>query len=520
VSLDPVTLSVLSSALSGIAEEMGAVLVRGSYSSNIKERRDCSAALFDAGGRMVAQAEHIPVHLGAMPEAVAAVMERDPGPGDVFALNDPYRGGTHLPDITLVSPLERGGGGITGYAVTRAHHSDVGGMSPGSMPAGSRSIHQEGLVIPPLRLVREGEEERDVLDLILANVRTPDIRRGDLRAQMAAGSVAQTRLSELAERRGQDTVLAAFEEVVAYAERRSREAIRALPDGRYEAEGEIEGDGVEDEDIPLRVAVTIDGAEMVIDFRDTAEQVRGNVNCPLAVTRSACFFALRVVLPKDIPANAGAYAPLEIRAPEGSVVNARRPAAVVAGNVETSQRVADTVLAALAAAAEVPAQGQGTMNNLVIGGEGWTYYETIGGGQGASARGPGPSGVHVGMSNTLNTPVEALELEYPMRVERYELAYGTGGEGEHRGGDGVVRAVRVLEPASMSLLTDRRRHRPAGTGGAGAGASGENRVGQERLPPKASRELAKGDVVTVRTPGGGGWSRRGTGLDGEPREAL
>jgi len=504
VSLDPVALSVLASALSGVADEMGAVLVRGAYSSNIKERRDCSAALFDARGRMVAQAEHIPVHLGAMPESVAAVIERGPRPGDVFALNDPFRGGTHLPDITLVAPLSRGGE-VVGYAVNRAHHSDVGGMTPGSMPAGSRTVFQEGLVIPPLRLLREGEEQAEALELILANVRTPEIRRGDLRAQIASARVAQARLDELVERRGEETVLGAFEEVVAYAERRSREAVSALPDGRHEASGEIEGDGVSDEDIPLRVAVEIAGAAMTIDFQGSAEQVPGNVNCPLAVTRSACFFALRVVLPKDIPANAGAYAPLDIRAPEGSVVNARPPAAVVAGNVETSQRLADTVLRALARALDVPAEGQGTMNNLIIGGEGWTYYETIGGGQGASSHGPGPSGVHVGMSNTLNTPVEALELEYPMRVERSELAYDTGGEGEHRGGDGVVRAVRVLEPATVSLITDRRRHAPRGANGAGDGTPGENRLGDELLPAKATRELVAGDVVTVRTPGGGGW---------------
>ncbi len=510
MSLDPVALSVLSSALSGIAEEMGAVLVRGAYSSNIKERRDCSAALFDARGQMVAQAEHIPVHLGAMPESVAAVIESGPRPGDVFALNDPFRGGTHLPDITLVAPLARDGE-IVGFAVNRAHHSDVGGMTPGSMPAGSRSVFQEGLVIPPLHLLRKGEEQSETLDLILANVRTPQIRRGDLRAQIASARVAEARLEELVERRGEGTVLAAFEEVVAYAERRSREAIGALPDGRHEASGEIEGDGVSDADIPLRVAVEIAGDAMTIDFEGSAEQVPGNVNCPLAVTRSACFFALRVVLPKDIPANAGAYAPLEIRAPEGSVVNARSPAAVVSGNVETSQRVADTVLLALSQALDVPAQGQGTMNNLIIGGEGWTYYETIGGGQGASARGPGPSGVHVGMSNTLNTPVEALELEYPMRVERCELAYGTGGGGEHRGGDGVLRAVRVLEPATLSLITDRRRHAPRGAGGGGDGEPGENRLGDEPLPPKASRELEAGDLVSVRTPGGGGWSAGGPG---------
>ena len=547
MSLDPVTLSVLSSALAGIAEEMGAVLIRGAYSSNIKERRDCSAALFDACGRMVAQAEHIPVHLGAMPEAVEAVMERDPRPGDVFVLNDPFTGGTHLPDLTLVSPVTVEGE-LLAFGVTRAHHSDLGGMRPGSMPADSREIYQEGLVIPPVRLEAGGELVADTLALILANVRTPDVRRGDLRAQVAANRLAQRRLSELVERRGRDTVEAAFEEVLAYAERRTREVLGELGDGVHRAEGEIEGDGTEDEDIPIRVCATIEGDRMEIDFEGTAEQVPGNVNCPLAVTRSACYFALRVLLPDDVPANAGTYAALEIRAPEGSLVDARRPAAVVAGNVETSQRVADTVLRALAGllaaggdespdcsgsggqaeapdrpssrgpaddadardhpTARLPAEGQGTMNNLVVGGRGWTYYETIGGGQGASAYGPGPSGVHAGMSNTLNTPVEALELEYPLRVERYELLEGSGGEGEHCGGEGIARAVRTLEDASLSLLTDRRRHAPQGRHGGQPGRPGENLLDGQQLPPKASRAMAAGSVVEVRTPGGGGWGAR------------
>jgi len=501
--MDGVTLSVLVSALTGIAEEMGSLLVRSAYSSNIKERRDCSTALFDARGRMVAQAEHIPVHLGAMPEAVAAVMARDPRPGDVFAVNDPYSGGTHLPDVTLVSQLVVDGVGM-GWAVTRAHHSDIGGMRPGSMPSDSREIWQEGLVIPPVRLVRDGAYVRDVFDLILANSRTPALRRGDFRAQIAANRLAGERLAELVERRGRDTVLEAFDEVIAYAERRTRDAVGALPDGEYTAESEVEGDGVTDDDIPIRVKVTVAGDEMTIDLDGTADAVAGNVNCPLSVTRSACYFALRVLLPDDVPANAGTYAPLTILAPEGSLVNAASPSAVVAGNVETSQRVADTVLTALARCADLPAQGQGTMNNLVIGGRGWTYYETIAGGQGASGAGPGPSGVHVGMTNTLNTPIEALELEYPMRVERYELEYGSGGAGRHRGGDGVVRAVRVLEPASLSLLTDRRRHAPAGARGGGPGRPGRNLLDGEELPPKASRELDEGSVVTVVTPGGGG----------------
>jgi N-methylhydantoinase B len=507
--LDPVTLSVLASALAGIAEEMGAVLIRGAYSSNIKERRDCSAALFDGQGRMVAQAEHIPVHLGAMPEAVAAVMQRDPRPGDVFAINDPFSGGTHLPDITLVSPLAPEGD-VIGYAVTRAHHSDVGGMSPGSMPSNSREIYQEGLVIPPLRVLREGEEVADVLDLIMANVRTADVRRGDLRAQIAANRLAEVRLRELFERRGADDVLAAFDEVIAYTERRTRDVLGDLPDGSATAASEIEGDGVTDDDVPIRVRVGIEGDALIVDFDGTAAAVAGNVNCPIAVTRSACFFALRVLLPNDVPANAGAYAPVEIRVPNGSLVCAERPSAVVAGNVETSQRIADTVLLALAQLVDgLPAQGQGTMNNLVIGGRSWTYYETIGGGQGASPHGDGPSGVHVGMSNTLNTPVEALELEYPMRVERYELVYGSGGAGRHRGGDGIERVIRVLEPASLSLLTDRRRHGPAGVRGGEPGRPGENRLDGEQLPAKASRELPAGAVVAVRTPGGGGWGAPG-----------
>src|SRR5664280_152671 len=498
MTLDPITLSVLRSGLAGIAEEMGTVLVRSAYSSNIKERRDCSAALFDAAGRMVAQAEHIPVHLGAMPESVAAVMARDPRPGDVWILNDPYTGGTHLPDITLVSPVAVGGA-IVAYAVTRAHHSDIGGMSPGSMPAGSRDLWQEGLIIPPVRLTD------DVLELICANSRTPRLRRGDFRAQVSANRVAQRRISELVDHRGLDTLLAGFEEVLRYAERRTREALRRLPDGTYRACTELEGDGVTDEDIVVDVTVTVAGDTAHIDFAGTAAAVEGNVNCPLAVTRSACYFALRVLLPEDVPANAGTYAPLTIAATEGSLVNAGPPHAVVAGNVETSQRIADAVLAALAAVTDVPAAGQGTMNNTVIGGRGWTYYETVGGGQGASSRGDGPSGVHVGMTNTLNTPIEALELEYPMRVERYELARGSGGAGHHRGGDGIIRSIRVLEDATINLLTDRRRHPPTGLAGGRPGSLGRNLLGTEELPAKATRRLLAGQVITVTTPGGGGW---------------
>ncbi len=527
------TLAVLSSAIGGVAEEMGTLLVRSAYSSNIKERRDCSAALFDLDGLMIAQAAHVPVHLGAMYESVRVVAARGPVPGDVWVLNDPFSGGNHLPDVTLISPLALDGE-VIGYAATRAHHSDMGGMRPGSMPADSTEIFAEGLIIPPIRLVRAGEWQADILDLICANSRTPDLRRGDLRAQAAAGGLAATRLTELARRHGASVVLESFAEVLRYGERRSRAVIASLPDGVYRVDSELEGDGVDDRDIPLRVAVVIVGDSMTVDFTGTSPAVRGNVNCPRAVTRSACCFALRVLLPDDVPSGDGTYAPLSVLTEPGSLVDARRPSAVVAGNVETSQRIADTVLAALrlavgagqagqagqegqegpplvgerpGAMAEMilPAPGQGTMNNLIIGGATWTYYETLGGGQGASARGPGSSGVHVGMTNTLNTPIEALELEYPMRVERYELADGTGGRGRHPGGAGLVRSVRVLEAATLSVLTDRRRHAPGGVEGGDAGAVGHNDVDGAPLPPKASRDLPAGAVVTLRTPGGGGW---------------
>jgi N-methylhydantoinase B len=502
--LDPVTLSVLSATLSGIAEEMGAALIRSAYSSNIKERRDCSTALFDARGRMVAQAEHIPVHLGAMPEAVAAVMEHDPRPGDAFILNDPYTGGTHLPDITIVTPCVHDDD-VIGYAIARAHHSDVGGMRAGSMPSNSTEIFQEGLVLPPLRLVRGGELVDDVMRLLLANMRTPWIRRGDLRAQLAANELGERRLSEVVERRGLEVVISAFDEVIAYTERRTRARIEELPDGIYEASDVMEGDGTTDEDIPIAVRLTIEGDSLTIDFDGTADAVAGNVNCPLSVTRSGCYFALRVLLEDDVPANAGVLHPVEIVARQGSLVNASAPSAVVAGNVETSQRIADTVLLALSQAVDLPAQGQGTMNNLVIGGRGWTYYETIGGGQGASSTGDGPSGVHVGMSNTLNTPLEALELEFPLRVERQQLALGSGGSGRHRGGDGIERSVWVLEEASVSLLTDRRRHAPRGAHGGKDGALGANKLNDKPIPAKVDFAASPGDVISVVTPGGGGW---------------
>jgi N-methylhydantoinase B len=484
-------LQLIGASLRSIADEMGAVLIRSAFSANIKERRDCSTALFDRRGRMIAQAEHIPVHLGAMPDAVAAVREHDPGPDDVFILNDPFAGGTHLPDITLVTRTR------TGFAVTRAHHADVGAHEPGSLPAASVRLDEEGVVIPPTRL------DDDVLEALVAEMRNPDERRGDLRAQVAAHRLAALRLDELCERRGSDRVEAALNALHDYSERRVRAAIACLPDGRFEATDVLEP--FEGGELAVRATVTVAGEELEIDFAGTAPQHDGNLNCPLAVARSACYFVVRCVTDPDVPASGGAFAPVHVRAPDGCLVNARPPAAVAAGNVETSSRIVDVVFAALGQGVEVPAQGQGTMNNLTLGNERFTYYETVGGGQGACPDADGPSGVHVAMSNTLSTPAEALELAYPLRVERHELRLGSGGRGRRRGGDGVVRELRALDPCRLSLVGERRRRAPRGAGGGEEAAPGRNLLNGEELPGKATRDLDAGDVVRVETPGGGGF---------------
>jgi N-methylhydantoinase B len=485
-----VELQVIASGLRAIAEEMGAVLIRSAFSANIKERRDCSTALFDDDGRMVIQAEHIPVHLGAMPEAVAAVRAHDPEPGEPWILNDPFAGGTHLPDLTIVTRT------MLGYAVTRAHHADVGGSDPGSLPAGSTRLEEEGVVIPPTRL------DEDSLEALVARMRNPDERRGDLRAQLAAHQLADRRLAELASRRGEVRVRAAMDELLAYSERVVRAAISDLPDGRYEARDALETpDGL----LEIRATVTVDGDSIDIDFAGTAPQHAGNLNCPLSVTRSAAFYVVRCLTEPDLPASAGAFAPVAVRAPDGCLVNARRPAAVAAGNTETSSRIVDVLFAAFGQAVPVPAHGQGTMNNVVFGNERFTYYETTGGGQGACPNADAPSAVHVAMSNTLNTPVEALELAYPLRVERYALRLGSGGAGAHRGGDGVVREMRTLEPCRLSLLTQRRSLAPRGAAGGDDGAPGRNELNGEPLPAFASVDLAPGDLLRIETPGGGGF---------------
>jgi len=510
--IDPVTLEILRNQFESVADEMGQVLIRGAYSPNITERQDCSTAIFDADGRMVAQAEHIPVHLGAMPEAVDAVLNHDPAPGDVFILNDPFAGGTHLPDVTLVAPITPRDE-ILGYAVSRAHHADVGGMTPGSMPAGAEEIYQEGLRLPPTRLVKAGDRNEELFSLVLANVRNPDQRRADLRAQLAATERAETRLADLIDDHGYDRVLAGFDAVIDYSRERIQESISDLPDGTYHASDVLEGDGVTDEDIEIQAAVTVDGTAITVDFAGTDEQVAGNLNAPLSVAKSAVYFVIRCITDPEIPPNHGCYEPVTVDAPAGCLLNPDPPAAVVGGNVETSQRVTDVVFLALAEAApdRVPAQGQGTMNNLIIGGRGgdFAYYETIGGGFGGRADHDGMDGVQVGMTNTLNTPVEALEAEYPLRVDRYALRSGSGGDGTHRGGLGLERRLRVQQAATVSLLTERRRHAPQGVDGGEPGTTGENLLqlpgeDEKSLPAKTTVDVPADTVVTVRTPGGGG----------------
>jgi N-methylhydantoinase B len=507
MSLDPVTLQVMIGGLRAACDEMGATLIRSAYSANIKERHDCSTALFDAAGELVMQAEHIPVHLGSMPDAVAAVLGEEQRPGAGWILNDPYRGGTHLPDVTLISPVFVAGE-LLGFAACRAHHADIGGPSPAGMPARSRTLEEEGVVIPPTG-IEEGSLER-----LAAQMRSPNQRLADLRAQAAANRVGALRLAELAERHGVGRLRGGMKEILAYAERRTRAALRELPDGTYTAEDVLEDDADgERRDAHLRLTATIDGESLRLDFSGTDPQVEGNLNCPLSVTKSAAFFAVRVLTDPDAPPCAGAYRPIEAIAPEGCLLNAAFPAAVAAGNVETSSRVADLTVAALAGARPAPAQGQGTMNNLTLAGEAFTYYETLGGGQGACPDAPGPNAIHVAMSNTLNTPIEALETEFPLRVRKLALRRGSGGEGRHEGGDGIVREIEALAPMRYTLIGERRRHAPRGREGGADGETGADFLNGERLPGKCEGELRPGDRLRIETPGGGGHGRASAGQD-------
>jgi N-methylhydantoinase B len=519
--VDSVTLEVIRNALAAVCEEMNATLVRTGYSPNIKERRDCSCALFDADGEMISQAENMPVHLGAMPFSVAAAVDRFPPetlqPGDAVLLNDPYRGGAHLPDLTLVTPVFAGGE-LVAFAANRAHHADVGGAHAGSVAADSTEIYQEGLRLPPVKLFEAGDPNEAVFDIILANVRTPDERRGDLRAQEAANETGRERFAELVESYGRETVRVALAEIKDYSERRMRAEIDELPDSTCEFADVLESDGRGTEDLPVRAAVTIDGDEVGVDFEGTAPQTAGPINAVFAVTASATYYAVRCVTDPDIPPNEGCYRPVTIEAPEGTIVNPEPPAAVVGGNLETSQRVTDVVLGAFGRAVpeRVTAAGQGTMNNVTFGGtdprdgEPYAFYETQGGGFGGRAGRDGMDGVHVHMSNTMNTPVEVLETAYPLRVVRYALREDSGGPGEFRGGLGLRRDIEVRDhETTLSLLAERHRTTPYGLAGGETGASGGavlNPDGEaDPLPSKTTRTLPAGTVVSVRTPGGGGY---------------
>ena len=525
--VDPISLEIFRSSLTALAEEMGAVLMRSSYSPNIKERRDFSCALFDARGRLIAQAAHIPVHLGSMPDSVAeALVAFDHfAPGDIIALNDPFLGGTHLPDITLIAPIfvqVEEDPRLIGFAANRAHHADVGGMSPGSMPLATE-IYQEGLIIPPMKLWEAGQPNRALLALVLRNVRTPDERRGDLTAQVAANRTAARRLQEMVERWGLATLEEHVDALIAYATRIAEATIEAIPDGCYHFTDHLDDDGIDDAHIPIRVAITVRGRELTVDFAGSAPQVRGNINTVVSVAKSATYYVVRCLMPDDAPMNHGTFAPVTVIAPGGTVVNARPPAAVAQGNVETSQRITDVIFGAFAQALPeiVPAASQGTMNNITAGGidprtrQPFAYYETMGGGMGARPGLAGLSGVHTHMSNTLNTPVEAFEYAYPMRITRYQLRDGSGGRGAARGGDGLLREITFEVPTDVTLLTERRRLPPYGLQGGEAGQCGENCLFHEGqtipLAGKAHFRAQPGDRLTIASPGGGGW--------GEVREA-
>jgi N-methylhydantoinase B len=528
--MSSVTLSIFRHLFASVAEEMGLTLGRAAYSPNIKERLDFSCALFLGDGRMLAQAAHIPVHLGAMPASVQAAIERCApfSPGDVVILNDPYLGGTHLPDVTLVSPvfIDNQSTSPPFFVASRAHHADIGGMSPGSMPL-STELYQEGLIIPPIKIVEAGERNMAVWQLLLRNVRTPAERQGDLTAQLAAHATGQKRLLEIVGRYGLPETLNQAESLIAYAARMTRAAIQLIPNGHYHVRDFLDNDGQSQDPILIKVTVTIADDQMTADFTGTAPAVSGNLNAVPAIVESAVAYCLRclalALLETGLPMNQGAFEPLTVIIEPGSLLNPHPPHAVAAGNVETSQRIVDVVFGALAQALPdlVPAASQGTMNNLTFGGtiksnendqsdNQFAYYETIGGGAGAGQAGNGGSGIHVHMSNTRNTPIEALEYAFPLRILQYALRHNSGGSGHHRGGDGLIRTIQFLNPVTVTLVTERRTTAPYGLNGAEAGESGRNTLIRNNhptpLPAKTTLQLQPGDQIRIETPGGGGWN--------------
>jgi len=543
---DPTTLEIYRALYTSVAEEMGIALRRTAFSPNIKERRDYSCAVFDSFGRVIAQGDHMPVHLGSMPMAVAAALrEIEIAPGDVVALNDPFAGGTHLPDVTLVMAVVSSQLSVAGksfrrsrnrrhgasqrtthdgqrtlfYVANRAHHADIGGATPGSMGLAT-DIYGEGIRIPPIRIVRNGVVDKDIMGLILANVRSNAERRGDFEAQIGSLKTGAARLLEIIERRGVVETHEYAEQLIDYSARLMRHAIDLVPNGEYEAEDALDDDGISDGPVPIHVRITIRGERATVDFTGSAAQVAGAINAVEAITVSAVSYVFRCLLGGEVPASAGLMQPIHVIAPAGTVVNANPPASVAGGNVETSQRIVDVLFKALAQALQesIPAASQGTMNNLTIGGidprdgQEFSYYETIAGGMGARPSLDGMSGVHTHMTNSLNTPAEALEFAYPLRVREYRLRPGSGGRGKHRGGDGVLREIETLVPARMSLLSDRRKRRPYGLQGGDEGQAGTGEIirgGETRkIASKGSHELEAGDRVRIETPGGGGWGTK------------
>jgi N-methylhydantoinase B len=518
MKVNPVLLQVFNNLYASVAEEMGVTLNRTAFSPNIKERRDYSCAVFAADGQVVAQAAHIPVHLGSMPMSVKTIIELyDFVEGDMVILNNPFQGGTHLPDLTLVAPVFAGKSEPSFFVANRAHHADIGGMSAGSMPLSS-SIFQEGLIIPPLKIMRQGKPDEQLIRLILNNVRTPEERQGDLAAQFMANTTGIRRLEEMTGKYGCAVCEDYANSLLDYSETMTRKLIRTLPDGSYKFTDYLDGDGREAEAIPIRLTVEVKGDSISFDFRESGDQVKGSVNAVYAITVSAVLYVLHCLLDRDIPVNAGVLRPVRIITRTGSILDAVFPAAVAAGNVETSQRIVDVILGALAQAlpGKIPAASQGTMNNVTFGGfdsqgRAFAYYETIAGGSGASAHNNGASAVHTHMTNTLNTPVEALEYSYPMMVTEYAIRRGSGGAGVHWGGDGIIREIKMLAETELNVLSERRKYRPYGLKGGKAGEAGRNIIiknGQPQLRPgKFSELLNKGDILRIETPGGGGYGK-------------